>query len=138
MNDLTIMIPGLAALGVLLWYYFTTPRLPIKLNRIFLRILITEVVVLLSEGFAVWVNDHYFRSLSPEFLYIINVLFYLSYVFRGYQLFAFSRPCFITTKTGKNVQFLQILCIPPECLIWGNVVKSLQYPSCCFFSCHTS
>lgn len=88
MNSFSIIIPGVVSLLVLFGYYFTSPRLPIKLNRIFLRILVTEVLVMLAEFFAIWLNSR--SGSNTNLLYAVNMLFCLSYLFKSYQFFAFS------------------------------------------------
>ncbi|MBQ7698887.1 MAG: EAL domain-containing protein [Clostridia bacterium] len=90
MNSFSIIIPGVVSLLVLFGYYFTSPRLPIKLNRIFLRLLVTEVLVMLAEFAAIWLNNRYTRNSNTGLLYVVNMLFCLSYLFKSYQFFAFS------------------------------------------------
>lgn len=90
MNEFGIIIPGVASLLVIFVYYFTTPRLPIKLNRVFFRILITEVIVMVMECAAVILNGRFTQNSSKELLYAVNMLFYMAYLFKSYQFFAFS------------------------------------------------
>lgn len=129
MNEFGIIIPGVISLIVLFGYYFSTPRLPIKLNKIFLRILITEVFVIVAEAAAVWINNKYTRSSSKELLYAINVLFYLTYLFKSYQFFVFSAHIVKLRDAKRSLKWLfrtaWLICsaIVLSNFWWGTVFK---------------
>ena len=129
MAELKIIIPGIAALLVLCGYYFTMPRLPIKLNKIFFRILLTEIFVMTAEYFAVWINSIHSRTMSSEPVYIINALFYVLYLFKGYQFFAFSANLVKIHHVKKYVSrpltavFIVCAGLVLSSFWWGTVFK---------------
>ena len=90
MDELTVILPGIAAISILFIYYLSRPRLPIKINKLFLGILVTELFVMAFESVALLVNNNFRRLNSAELVYIINLLFYSVYLFRSYLFFVFS------------------------------------------------
>ena len=90
MDELNVILPGIAAISILFIYYLSRPRLPIKINKLFLGILVTELFVMAFESVALLVNNNFRRLNSAELVYIINLLFYSVYLFRSYLFFVFS------------------------------------------------
>lgn len=128
---MSIIIPGVAALIVLCGYYFATPRLPIKLNRIFFRIIVTEIFVMVAETFVVWFNQVRSSMVSTELLYSLNAVFYLAYIFKAYQFFAFSVNLVKIHKAKKStVRILAAVWGICAALIissfWWNTVYSIS------------
>ena len=55
--------PSLLVLAVLLVFYFFRPRLPNRLNKAFLMLVITDIATILTDILATKADDHY-QSLS--------------------------------------------------------------------------
>ena len=94
MSDYVVIIPGMAALLVFYSYYLSKPRLPLIQNKIFLSILATEFLLMISETVVVFLNDYYIRNIDLHFLAVLNIIFFILYVFRSYLFFMFT--CIIT------------------------------------------
>ena len=129
MSEFHIIIPGVAALLIVAGYFMAMPRLPIKLNRVFLRILVTEVVVMLAESFAVWANSKNPGTFSTEMLNILNALFFVTYLFKGYQFFAFSANLVKINRVKRAVRWsltafwLVCVMLVVSSFWWGTVFK---------------
>ena len=59
MWDYSYVIPSILILCILLFYYFTLKRLPIRINRGFVALLVTEVVVIGSDILASYADEKY-------------------------------------------------------------------------------
>ena len=90
MDELTIIVPGIAAIAILFIYYLSRPRLPIRINRVFLGLLVAEFFVMVLEYAAIFVNNNFKRVNSFELVYAVNLIFYIVYMLRTYLFFAFS------------------------------------------------
>ena len=106
MDELTILIPGIAGILIIMISYLSRPRLPLRINRVFLGILIAELFVILTESAALYVNNNFRAFNSPELVYLVNIAFYLFYLARAFLFFAFS--C-MSVKVYIHKQFMRWL-----------------------------
>ena len=72
-----------ALLVILLFTYVRWPRLPIPRTRYFLVLLYAQIAAIVLDAQANWFDLH-FLSYSVPFLYCINTLYFLLYLFRAY------------------------------------------------------
>ena len=83
------VIPELVIISIFLVYYFIQPRLPIKINKAFLIILILDILTIavdvVSSACLEFCND-----LSPFFLRSQNVLYFILFVQRIICFFMFT------------------------------------------------
>ncbi len=81
MWDYSYVIPSILILCILLFYYFTLKRLPIRINHGFVALLITEVVVIGSDIVSSYADENY-AELPTELVVWINVVYFLAFVMR--------------------------------------------------------
>ena len=124
MDELTIIIPGIATILVLLVYYLSQPRLPIRINRAFLGILIAELFVMLTEGAAIYVNVRFQTSNMRELLYAANTLFLLTHIARSYLFFIFSS---MTVKVYITKRSLRWLVRTPMIITMALLLSTYQF-----------
>ena len=83
------VIPELVIISIFLVYYFIQPRLPIKINKAFLIILVLDILTIavdvLSSACLEFCND-----LSPFFLRFQNVIYFILFVQRIICFFMFT------------------------------------------------
>ncbi|MCR5725341.1 MAG: EAL domain-containing protein [Treponema sp.] len=83
------VIPNSFILITFLFFYFSKPRLSIKINKAFLRLLIIELIVIatdVSSSLSLESYQHY-----PDFyLRFINVLFFSAFILRAFFFFRFT------------------------------------------------
>lgn len=86
MWNYSFVLPDLLLLFIFAVYYFAHPRLPIKINHSFLRILIADFLVITSDIIASRVLEHpqYF---SPFVLRLLNVIYFLLFHYRIFSFF---------------------------------------------------
>lgn len=88
MWNYTYAIPSLMVLVVLLLYYFALPRIPIKMNRLFIGILGVESVVMFTDIMASYMDEEY-TSFPLLLVFFVNALYFISFYSRGYLFYAF-------------------------------------------------
>lgn len=82
-------IPSLLVLVIIMGYYFMRPRIPIRMNRAFLAVLVIDICTVVldlvrSRLGETW-QDH-----SPVLLWVFNLLFVCFYLTLFYMFFVFS------------------------------------------------
>ncbi len=83
------VIPSFLILIVLMGYYFALPRLPIKMNRMFLAIVINEAFVI-SFDITSSIACNEYRILPYNLVVILNTLFFIAFLTRIYLIFEFT------------------------------------------------
>lgn len=76
-------------LVVIMGYYFFRPRLPIRLNRAFLAILVIDICTELFECVSTRLNETWSVH-SPALLWIFNLLFFVFGFIRSFMFFVFT------------------------------------------------
>ena len=85
----SFIIPSMLILLVIMGYYFFRPRLPIRLNRAFLAILVIDICTELFECISVRLDETW-PSHSPVLLWVFTLLFFVFYFTRAYMFFVFT------------------------------------------------
>ena len=83
------VLPELVILSIFLIYYFIQPRLPIKINRAFLIILIIDILTIIVDVISSACLE-YCKDLSPIILRIQNVIYFILFVQRIICFFMFT------------------------------------------------
>ena len=81
MWNYNLVIPELVIISTFLIYYFTQPRLPIRLHRSFFFILIIDISTILVDVLSS-TSLEYFSNISPFILRVENVLYFLLFIQR--------------------------------------------------------
>ena len=85
----SFIFPSMLILLVIMGYYFFRPRLPIRLNRAFLAILVIDICTEILEVASFRLNETWTEH-APELLWVINVLYYIFTFIRSYMFFIFT------------------------------------------------
>ena len=89
MWNYNFIFPSLIILIVFVFFYFSQRRIPIRLNKFFLGILLVEIFTILFDCIASKCLD-YNSEFSLFFLTLINTLFFVMFLFRGFYFFIFT------------------------------------------------
>lgn len=89
MWNYSFLFPSILVLIVLLCYFFARPRLPIRINRLFVSMLTLELMIIAADIASSMADEHY-QNFSPGTLYFLNTLFFVLYLARMYQFFRYS------------------------------------------------
>ena len=89
MWNYSFMLPTLLVLTTLLSFYFSQPRLPVRLNGTFIKLLTAEVFVVLADLLSSMADENY-EMFSPGVLYLLNTLFFVLFLARIIWFFRFT------------------------------------------------
>lgn len=120
------IIPSLIILILFTLFYFSRRRIPIRLNKTFLIILLVEMATILIDGISSKCLEH--NSLFPTtFLKIINVVFFMLFLLRGFFFFIFTADILnIRFSRAKLLTAISIIIFTASELL---VLTNLFYPS---------
>ncbi len=90
MFNYTYMLPETLILFVFVLFYFTLPRLNIRMNRTFMYLLLLDVATPLIDYLSSLACNIY-DSVPAWFLWFINALFFLLFLSRSYWYYLFTR-----------------------------------------------
>ena len=89
MWNYSFLFPSVLVLFTLLIFYFTRPRLSIRINRTFLAMLVLELFIIAADILSS-VADEDYTDLTVGTLYFLNTLFFVLYFARAYGFFRFT------------------------------------------------
>lgn len=98
MWNTSFVYPSLMVLAILLIYYFAHPRLPNRVNRAFLVLIITSMATTVIDLAASSMDNHYERWPIP-LLSVINLLYSVAYIAR---IIAFFRLVLALLKIDRS------------------------------------
>ena len=76
------VIPGVLVLAILLVFYFVRPRLPNRLNKAFLVLIITDIATILLDYLASSADNNY-AQLSVPLVSALNLLYFVAFIARN-------------------------------------------------------
>lgn len=111
------VIPSLLMLVVIMGFYFALPRLPIRMNKLFLAILVNEAIVILFDIISSWADNNY-QTIAAPILVLLNAVFFISFAARMYLYYCFTAALLRVDTYAKRIHtvivalpilFLQLL-----------------------------
>ena len=103
-------IHSLFILFIILLFYFSLPRLSIRINRIFLYLLWLESAVLFFDITSSWADSN-LSWVNLSVAHLLNVCYFAFFFLRALAFFEFTSIVFKRNYSGSKL-FLAILCIP--------------------------
>ena len=88
MWNYSFLFPSILVLATLLAFYFARPRLPIRINRLFVSMLLMELFIIAFDIVSSLADENY-AMFSSASLYVLNTLFFVLYLSRLYLFFLF-------------------------------------------------
>lgn len=83
------VLPSLLVLIIILFYYFSRPRLSLRLNKTFLGILALDILTIITDFFASRACER-FTELSVATVNILNMAFFVCFLARIYWFYLFT------------------------------------------------
>ena len=80
------VIPSLLVLAILLIYYFARPRIPNRINKAFLIVILTDIVTIVADYLASKADDHY-QALPLPLVSALNMLYFAAFIARTLAFF---------------------------------------------------
>ena len=106
------VFPSLLVLAVLLLFYFLRPRLPNRLNKAFLMLVISDSATILTDLLATEADNHY-QSFSIPLLWLLNMLYFAAFIARSLAFFRLTIVLLKLDHTGysgkKSLMYLVFL-----------------------------
>ena len=110
MWNYSFAIPSLLILSLLLLFYFSLPRLQIRMNKIFLHALIVESVVILTDILSSYADSNY-DSLPLFLVHLLNVLYFAFFFLRAHMLFVYNSSA-LKIKRREHPVLVSVFFIP--------------------------
>lgn len=82
-------IPTLSILAIILAFYFSRPRLPVRRSITFIHMIITETLIIILDVMATAVDNDY-TSYSIILIKVLNMLYFIAFFDRAYIMYLFS------------------------------------------------
>lgn len=110
MWNYSFAIPSLLILGLLLTFYFSLPRLRIRLYRAFLYLLGVESLVIFSDVVSSWADSIYYEL--PVFLvYVLNILYFVMFFLRAGMIFYYVLSI-LKLRMHERLKFSFLVALP--------------------------
>ncbi len=103
-------IHSLFILFIILLFYFSLPRLPLRINRIFIYLLWLESAVLFFDIVSSWADSN-LSQVSLSVAHLLNVCYFASFFLRALAFFEFTSIVFKRNYSDSKL-YLAIFCIP--------------------------
>lgn len=110
MWDFGFIIPCTLMMVTLLGFYFSRPRPPLLLNKVFLGLLVLEFLVLVVDIISTKVDEMH-ELFSPATLYVANTAFFVLFVLRIFYFYQFTQ-LLLSTLIDAQVTRKWLLALP--------------------------
>ena len=110
MWDYSFAIPSMFVITIILVFYFSLPRLSIRMNNAFVFILLIESAVIFSDIVSSWGDENY-EQMTTSVLYVLNGLYFICFFIRAYMLFMLTAYVF-KLDPNKNIMRLVLFRLP--------------------------
>ena len=125
MWNYSFMFPSVMVLFTILFFYFTRPRLSIRINRTYLGMLVLEILIILFDILSSWADENHERF-APWALYALNTAFFVLYFGRVYGFFQYTLDILRLNDRRLRRWFLVpfALC---ECVVLSSFVTGVLF-----------
>ena len=108
--------PTLSILAIILAFYFSRPRLPVRRSIVFIHMIVIEALIIILDILATMVDNDY-AAYSITLIKVLNMLYFAAFFDRAYIMYLFSIS--VLTDSQQNERFFKkLIRLPllPECL----------------------
>lgn len=122
MWNYSFVFPDFIVLSIFLIYFFAQPRLSIKLNKSFFRILVSDFLVILSDVITTMALENA-EHFAPFVLRLFNVAYFILFLFRILCFYIFTRNCIGLGNAKRLTSMLWhgLIFILAECIAVANL-----------------
>lgn len=89
MWNYNLVVPNFVLLATFLVFYFSKPRLPLRQNKTFLKILLLEISLIFADLFSSFCSEQY-GHFSLRYLRFINTIYFVLFLMRSFYFFIFT------------------------------------------------
>ena len=122
------VFPSLLVLAVLLVFYFFRPRLPNRLNKAFLMLVITDIATILTDILATKADDHY-QSLSVPLVSFLNLLYFAAFIVRALAFFQLTVVLLKLDRSGSSGRkyLIYLVFLISEVIVFSSPLTGAVY-----------
>jgi len=122
------VLPSLLVLAVLLLFYFLRPRLPNRLNKAFLVLVITDIATIVTDLLATQACNHY-QSLPIPLVSLLNLLYFAAFVARSLAFFRLTIVLLKLDHRGFSVKkyLMYLIFLISEAIILSSPLTGAVY-----------
>ena len=131
MWNYSFAVPSMFIITIILVFYFTLPRLSLRMNRTFLNILVVEGAVIFLDIVSSWADENY-QEVAVGTLYLLNALYFVFFFARAYVFFVYTANVFRLDPLKRALQtslirlpFIVSSVIALSCP-WSGLIFSIQ------------
>ena len=124
MWNYSFVLPDFIILYIFIIYYFAHPRLPIKLNHSFLRIIVVDLCAIFFDTFSTLALENSVHF-SPFILRVLNSFYFIFFIFRIFSFFIFIEDACGVRRRRKSL--IRILSFAVFLLFEAIAVSNLFY-----------
>ncbi|WP_024866770.1 EAL domain-containing protein [Butyrivibrio sp. FCS014] len=131
MWDYSFAVQSTFILSLILVIYFSLPRLSIRVNRIFVDLLIIQSAVIFFDIVSSWADNEY-ETMAVSVLYLLNSIYFILFYARAYLAFVFTANVFKMDPFSGMLRALLLalpvdigiilVCISP----WTGIIYSIE------------
>ncbi len=114
-------IPTLSILAIILAFYFSRPRLPVRKNITFIYMIVIETLIIILDVIATEMDNDY-ALYSIILMKILNMLYFIAFFDRAYIMYLFSIS--VLKDSLQNGRLIKKLIIMP--LIVGIIISIIS------------
>ena len=119
-------------LGIILIFYFSLPRLSIRMNRTFVHMLILQSAVIFFDIVSSWADNNY-ELMAVPVLHFLNSAYFILFYARTFICFVFTANVFKLDPTGSRLKTwllrvpLVVSCILAATSPWTGLIYSIEF-----------
>ena len=122
------VFPSLLVLAVLLAFYFFRPRLPNRLNKAFLVLVITDIATIVTDILATKADDQY-QSFPVPLVSFLNLLYFAAFVARALAFFRLAIVLLKLDHAGYSRQkyLIYLVFLISEAIVFSSPLTGAVY-----------
>ncbi len=123
MWNFSYVIPSLLVLVIFMGHYFALPRIPIRINQTFIRLVVVEFLVLTTDIVSTWACIN-FATLPVWLLYFLNSAYFVVFFLRAYIFFLVTANVLKSSFSYNRARIALVMV--PFCILSLVVITSFK------------
>ena len=120
--------PTLSILAIILVFYFSRPRLPVRRSIVFIHMIVIEALIIILDILATMVDNDY-AAYSIIHIKVLNMLYFVAFFDRAYIMYLFSISV-LRDSLQEGKLFKKLIRLPLFAGVFISVI-SIFIGSCC-------
>ena len=104
MWNISFAYPTLLILVLFMVFYMSLPRLPIRRNRVFVNLVLIEVLCIATDIVSSWVDNHD-PATHVFLLHIVNGVYFITFFLRSFSIYSFTESVLMVNLRDNKLLF---------------------------------